>query len=79
MSAYKIEGPLLPAKFHLDRCNVSPLRGKNPKIGQWVKTILAELAFGQILPVMNDDDDDDMCRSVSLQFLEFREMERSDR
>jgi len=27
----EIWGPLLPAKFHLDRCNVSPLRGEKPK------------------------------------------------
>jgi len=24
-------GPLLPAKFHLDRCNVLPLRGEKPQ------------------------------------------------
>jgi len=24
-------GPLLPAKFDLDRCSVSPLRGENPQ------------------------------------------------
>jgi len=24
-------GPLLPAKFDLDRCNVSPLRGEKPQ------------------------------------------------
>jgi len=36
-------GPLLPAKFHLDRCNVSPLRGENPQIGPWVNTIPTEL------------------------------------
>ena len=24
-------GSLLPAKFHLDRCNMSPLRGEKPK------------------------------------------------
>jgi len=24
-------GPLLTAKFDLDRCNVSPLRGENPQ------------------------------------------------
>jgi len=27
------EGPRLHAKFHSHRCNVSPLRGKNVKIG----------------------------------------------
>ena len=27
-------GPLLRAKFHLDRCNVSPLQGEKPKIGR---------------------------------------------
>jgi len=36
-------GPLLHAKFYLDRFNVSPLRGEKPKIGPWVKTIPAEL------------------------------------
>jgi len=24
-------GPLISAKFHLDRCNVTPLQGENPK------------------------------------------------
>jgi len=35
--AGKSDGPLLPAKFHLDRCSVSPLRGEKPKNRSWVK------------------------------------------
>ena len=30
-------GPLLPAKFDLDRCNVSPLRGEKPQ-NRWLDT-----------------------------------------
>jgi len=32
-----------------------PCRVKNPKIGLWVKAILAELPFGQNLPVITND------------------------
>jgi len=42
---------LLQAKFHLDRCSVSPLRGEKPENRPVSKTIPAELPFGQILPV----------------------------
>jgi len=45
-------------KFGTPACQISPRAAcrpcgaKNPKIGPWVKTIPAELPFGQILPVI---------------------------
>ena len=55
-SRWNSAGRSVPAKFHLDRWNVSPLRGaKNPKFGPWVKAIPAELLFGQILPVIKSE------------------------
>ena len=50
-------GPLLPAKFDLDRCNVSPLRGEKTQNLPVRNEIPPELPFGQILPVTKLEDD----------------------
>jgi len=47
------EGPLLRAKFHPHRCNVSPLRGEKPQNRPLSKLDTARLALRAMLPVIN--------------------------
>jgi len=44
-------GPLLRAKFHPHRCNVSPLRGENPQNRPLSKLNNRHLALRAMLPV----------------------------
>jgi len=44
-------GPLLRANFHLHRCNVSPLRGKNPQNRPLSKLNNRHFALRAMLPV----------------------------
>ena len=44
-------GPLLRAKFHPHRCNVSPLRGENPQNRPLSKLNDRHLALRAMLPV----------------------------
>ena len=45
------EGPLLHAKFHPHRCNVSPLRGENPQNWPLSKRNTGRFALCAMLPV----------------------------
>jgi len=44
-------GPLLRAKFHFHRCNVSPLRGEKPQNRPLSKLNTGGLRCGAMLPV----------------------------
>ena len=44
-------GPLLHAKFHPHRCNVSPLRGENPQNRPLSKLNTGRFALRAMLPV----------------------------
>jgi len=46
-------GPLLRAKFHSHRCNVSPLRGKKPQNWPLSKLNTGRFALRAMLPVTN--------------------------
>jgi len=46
------EGPLLRAKFHPHRCNVSPLRGEKPQNRPLSKRNTGRFALRAMLPVM---------------------------
>ena len=46
------EGPLLHAKFHPHRCNVSPLRGEKPQNRPLSKLNTGRFAMCAMLPVM---------------------------
>jgi len=46
------EGPLLHAKFHPHRCNVSPLRGEKPQNRPLSKFNTGRFALRAMLPVM---------------------------
>jgi len=46
--------PVGPAKFDLNRCNESPLRGEKPDFWPKVKTILAVCRYAAILPVISN-------------------------
>ena len=46
------KGPLLPAKFHPHRCNVSPLRGEKPQNRPLSKLNTGRLALRAMLPVI---------------------------
>jgi len=46
------EGPLLHAKFHLHRCNVSPLRGEKPQNRSLSKLNTGRFALRAMLPVI---------------------------
>jgi len=46
-------GPLLRAKFHPHRCNVSPLRGENPQNRPLSKLNTGRFALRAMLPVKN--------------------------
>jgi len=46
-------GPLLRAKFHPRRCNVSPLRGKNPQNRPLSKLNNRRFALRAMLPIKN--------------------------
>jgi len=45
-------GPLFRAKFHLHRCNVSPLRGEKPQNRPLSKLNTGRLALHAMLPVI---------------------------
>jgi len=45
-------GPLLHAKFHSHRCNVSPLRGKKPQNRPLSKLNTGRFALRAMLPVI---------------------------
>ena len=45
------EGPLLHAKFHPHRCNVSPLRGEKPQNWPLSKLNTGRFALRAMLPV----------------------------
>ena len=45
------EGPLLHAKFHPHRCNVSPLRGEKPQNRPLSKRNTGRFALSAMLPV----------------------------
>jgi len=45
-------GPLLHAKFHPHRCNVSPLRGEKPQNWPLSKLNTGRFALRAMLPVM---------------------------
>ena len=45
-------GPLLHAKFHPHRCNVSPLRGEKPQNRPLSKLNTGRLALRAMLPVI---------------------------
>ena len=45
--------PLLHAKFHPHRCNVSPLRGEKPQNRPLSKLNTGRFALRALLPVMN--------------------------
>jgi len=47
-------GPLLHAKFHPYRCNVSPLRGEKPQNQPLSKLNTGRLALRTMLPVKNN-------------------------
>ena len=47
----EIFGPLLHAKFHAYRCNVSPLRGENPQNRPLRKLNNRRFALRAMLPV----------------------------
>jgi len=47
------EGPLLHAKFHPNRCNVSPLRGEKPQNWPLSKLNTGRFALRAMLPVIN--------------------------
>ena len=47
-----ISGPLLHAKFHPHRCNVSPLRGEKPQNRPLSKLNTGRFALRAMLPVM---------------------------
>jgi len=47
-------GPLLHAKFHPHRCNVSPLRGEKPQNQPLSKLNTGRFALRAMLPVIND-------------------------
>ena len=46
------EGPLLHAKFHPHRCNVSPLRGEKPQNWPLSKLNTGRFALRAMLPVI---------------------------
>jgi len=46
-------GPLLHAKFHPHRCNVSPLRGEKPQNRPLSKLNTGSFALRAMLPVTN--------------------------
>ena len=48
----EIKGPLLRAKFHPHRCNVSPLRGEIPQNRPLSKLNTGKFALRAMLPVM---------------------------
>jgi len=50
-------GPLLHAKFHPHRCNVSPLRGENPQNWPLSKLNNRHFALRAMLPVKNQKGD----------------------
>jgi len=47
------QGPLLHAKFHPNRCNVSPLRGEKPENRPLSKLNTGRFALRAMLPVKN--------------------------
>jgi len=47
-------GPLLHAKYHSHRCNVSPLRGEKPKNRPLSKLNTGRFALRAMLPVIID-------------------------
>jgi len=49
-------GPLLHAKFHPHRCNVSPLRGEKPQNRPLSKRYTGRFALRAMLPVINGND-----------------------
>ena len=48
-------GPLLLAKFHPHRCNVSPLRGEKPQNRPLSKRNTGRFALRAMLPVITDE------------------------
>ena len=51
-AAATTEGPLLHAKFHPHRCNVSPLRGEKPQNRPLSKLNTGRFALRGMLPVI---------------------------
>jgi len=46
-------GPLLPAKFHPHRCNVSPLQGEKPQNRPLSELNTGRLALRAMLPLIS--------------------------